>query len=192
MTVKIARNIFDLRIMDPETILVNRAPVLTLWASVVAERMGYDQDAALSLGKAVAGINALAKGRSLGIYKPRERVEGAPRKSEGLGEEYRIELLGRPVPAKNTKQGVRAVVKDKPIEPDGVEKYLVGKFGAELQAVKKAMESLVRAFKPEELHQIAFSLYERFRPEIPAGVSGWGAKGKLDLNLILSLAKRAR
>jgi hypothetical protein len=48
--------------MDPETILVNRAPVLTLWASVVAERMGYDQDAALSLGKAVAGIDAQAKG----------------------------------------------------------------------------------------------------------------------------------
>lgn len=178
--------------MDPEVVLINRAPVLTLWASVVAERMGYDQYAALSLGKAVAGINAQAKGRSLGIYKPRERVEGAPRKREGLGEEYWIELLGRPVPAKNTKQGVRAVVHDKPIEPDGVERYLIGKFGAELQAVKKAMESLVRAFKPEELNETAFSLYEHFRPEIPAGVSGWGAKGKLDLNIIKSLAKKDR
>lgn len=190
MTDKIARNIFDLRIMDPETILVNRAPVLTLWASVVAERLGYDQDAALSLGKAVAGINAQAKGRALGIYKPAERIEGVPQKKVGLGEELWIELLGRSVPAKNTKQGVRAVVEDKPIEPEGVERYLTDKFGSALQTVIRAMEALATAFDPKELAPIAFSLYERFRPEIPAGVSGWGVKGKLDLNLIRSLAKK--
>ena len=178
--------------MDPEVVLINRAPVLTLWASVVAERLGYDHDAALSLGKAVAGLNAQTKGRALGIYKPAEKIKGVFPKKVGLGEELWIELLGRSVPAKNTKQGVRAVVHDKPIEPDGVERYMIGKFGAELQAVKKAMESLVRAFKPEELNEIAFSLYEHFRPEIPAGVSGWGAKGKLDLNIIKSLAKKDR
>ncbi len=38
----------------PEQILINRAPVLTLWAAAVAERMGYDHDAALTLGKAMA------------------------------------------------------------------------------------------------------------------------------------------
>jgi hypothetical protein len=42
--------------MNERTILVNRAPVLTLWASVVAERLGFDRDEALSLGKAVAGL----------------------------------------------------------------------------------------------------------------------------------------
>ncbi len=30
------------------TIQVNRAPVLTLWASIVAERLGFDGDEALS------------------------------------------------------------------------------------------------------------------------------------------------
>jgi hypothetical protein len=34
----------------------------------------------------------------------------------------------------------------------------------------------------------AHSLYERFRPEIPSGKAGWGAKGELDLRLIRSLA----
>jgi hypothetical protein len=178
--------------MDPETILVNRAPVLTLWASVVAERLGYDHEAALSLGKAVAGLNAQTKGRALGIYKPAEKIEGVFPKKVGLGEELWIELLGRSVPAKNTKQGVRAVVKDKPIEPEGVERYLAEKFGEGLQAAKKAMEDLAKAFKPEGLAVKAFSLYEHFRPEIPAGVSGWGAKGKLDLNIIKSLAKKDR
>ena len=35
------------------TIQVNRAPVLTLWATVVAERLGFDHDAAQTLGRAV-------------------------------------------------------------------------------------------------------------------------------------------
>jgi hypothetical protein len=34
---------------------------LTLWASIVAERLGFDHDEALTLGKAVAGLNAQAK-----------------------------------------------------------------------------------------------------------------------------------
>jgi hypothetical protein len=32
-------------------------------------------------------------------------------------------------------------------------------------------------------------LYERFRPDIPAGKKGWGAKGDLDLRVIGRLAK---
>ena len=46
---------------------VNRAPVLTLWAAVVAARLGFDWPAALSLGKAMAGLTAQTKGRRLGI-----------------------------------------------------------------------------------------------------------------------------
>jgi hypothetical protein len=41
------------RVTD-HAILINRAPVLTLWATIVAERLGFDQKEALSLGKAVA------------------------------------------------------------------------------------------------------------------------------------------
>jgi hypothetical protein len=52
-----------------QTIQVNRAPVLTLWAAVVAERMGYARDTALTLGKAVAGLNAQSKGRRLHIFE---------------------------------------------------------------------------------------------------------------------------
>jgi len=32
---------------------IDRAPVLTLWASVVAERLGFDRDEALTLGRAL-------------------------------------------------------------------------------------------------------------------------------------------
>ena len=52
-------------------IRINRAPVLTLWAAVVAERLGFDRATALTLGQAVAGLSAYAKGVSLGIVEPR-------------------------------------------------------------------------------------------------------------------------
>ena len=42
--------------MSHRTISINRAPVLTLWAAVVAQRLGFDEDEALSLGKAVAAL----------------------------------------------------------------------------------------------------------------------------------------
>ena len=42
--------------MTTTTVSINRAPVLTLWAAVVAERLGFDEDEALSLGKALAGL----------------------------------------------------------------------------------------------------------------------------------------
>ena len=39
----------------PDSITINRAPVLTLWAAVVAERLGFDRATSLTLGQAVAG-----------------------------------------------------------------------------------------------------------------------------------------
>ena len=173
-------------------ITINRAPVLTLWASVVAEGMGFDRDAALSLGKCLAGLNAQSKGRMLGIYGARKAPEHGPPKKVGLGEEFWVELCGRPVPAKRTEGGVRAVVGDKPIEPQSVERYLQGKFGGDLSAARDAMSALASALGPEELRDRAYALYERFRPEIPAGRRGWGAKGELDLGLIHSIAAGSR
>jgi hypothetical protein len=34
-------------------VMVNRAPVLTRWAAVVAEVLGFEHDEALTLGRAV-------------------------------------------------------------------------------------------------------------------------------------------
>ena len=177
--------------MTREVFSVNRAPVLTLWAAVVAERLGYDHDAALSLGKAVAGLNAQTKGRSLGIFKPAERAEEAPPKARP-GQQFWIGLLGRAVPVTKTGQGIRAVLEARLIEPKSVERYLEGKFGEALESVRRVMEDLAHAFRPEELAGRAFSLYERFRPDIPSGVRGWGAKGELDLDRIRELSERAQ
>jgi hypothetical protein len=170
------------------TISINRAPVLTLWAAVVAQRLGFDEDEALSLGKAVAGLNAQAKGRKLGIIKPHEERAKKAREKEP-GEVFRVEVCGRPVPATNTEDGIRAVRGSKRIDPDSVRRYLEDKFGKNLAAVRSALKRLAKAYQPKELAERCFGLYEQFRPEIPEGVKGWGAKGDLDLGLIERLAK---
>jgi hypothetical protein len=177
--------------MTANKILINRAPVLTLWASVVAERLGFKHDEALSLGKAVAGLTAQSKGQRLGIFKPTPKELKKVREQE-RGEEFRVEILGRALPAVNTDQGVRAVIKSKPIGPDGVERYLESKFGDALPKTRKAMTELANALNPDELAQKGFGLYEQFRPAIPEGVQGWGAKGELDLGRISKLAQGAQ
>ena len=176
--------------MSKDTITINRAPVLTLWAAVVAERVGFRRDEALSLGKALAGLNAQAKGRALGIFKP---SPAAVKKAsaEKRGEEFWVELCGRSIPAKNTKDGVRAVAKDKTIAAESVQRYLEQKFGESLERSREAMTELVASCSSRDLAEQAFSLYEQFRPEVPRGQRGWGARGKLDLGLIRSLAGHA-
>src|SRR5262249_46078063 len=163
-------------------IAINRAPVLTLWVAVVAQRLGFAAEEALTLGKSVAGLNAQAKGRRLGIFKPHEEKAKEARE-KGRGERFWIEVLGRPGPATNTEDGIRAVRGGKPIDPDNVRRYLEGKFGENLKVVRSAMQRLSRAYRPQELAHNAYRLYERFRPDIPAGkkgrtraISTWGGR----------------
>ena len=174
--------------MIQNRILINRAPVLTLWASVVAERLGFKHDEALSLGKALAGLNAQSKGQRLGIFKPTPKELKKVREHE-RGQEFRVELLGRALPAVNTDQGVRAVIQSKPIDPDVVERYLESKFGDALAETRKAMTELAGPFEPDDLAQKGFGLYEQFRPTIREGVQGWGAKMELDLDGIRKLTR---
>jgi hypothetical protein len=173
----------------PAQIKVNRAPVLTLWAAVVAERLGFDRDEALTMGRVVAGLNAYAKGKSLGLFKPAPEEVRKERKRLEQGAQMHVDLLHRAVPVAVTPDGLRALSKGKPIAPQSVERYLEGKFGDALGAVERAMEKLAGSLDADELAGSAYSLYEVFRPEVPAGVRGWGAAGVLDLERIRTAAR---
>ena len=176
--------------MSEDTIAVNRAPVLTLWGAVVAERLGHERDTALTLGRCLSGLNAQSKGRMIGVFGPPKGAGGETPSKTGLGEEFWIPLCERSLPAKNTPNGVRAVVEDEPIDPAKVEQYLQKAFGAALPEVRRAMEDLAASYSPEDLAALGYKLYERFRPTIASGKAGWGQKGTLDLALIRSLAAR--
>ena len=90
------------------SLAINRAPVLTLWAAVVGRHLGFDEDEGLTLGKALAGLNAQAKGRKLGIFKPHEEKARKAREKEE-GERFWFEVLVRSVPVTNTDDGIGAV-----------------------------------------------------------------------------------
>ena len=176
--------------MATHTVKINRAPVMTLWASVVAERLGYDHETALTLGKAVAGLNAQSKGRRLGIFEePKDAQADKEQKARQPKETSTVSLLHRRVPVIRTDQGVRATVKGQPIDPAGVRRYLAQKFGHELADVQAAMEAMAKAYSPDQLGAQAYALYEQFRPDIPEGKKGWGAAGSLDLDHVRSLAE---
>jgi hypothetical protein len=166
---------------------VNRAPVLTLWAAVVAERLGHPPDTALSLASAVAGTAARAKARRLGLSKDRDQTKAATAgKPQSTMPQSTIRLLGRDIPLAQDDDGI--VLADagqgKPAPAAPVAVYISKAFGNRLDEVRAVMVELAGRIEPQELNRIGFQLYERFRPDVPAEVKGWGAKGELHLGRI--------
>ncbi len=180
--------------MSESPVRINRAPVLTLWGVVVAERLGYEPDTALTMGRVLAGLNAQKKGRAIGLYHAGEGDSGhgggEPKRS-GLGEDCWLRLCDRPLPALHTPDGLRAVTGDQPVDPEAVRAYLTKSFGDALEPVRAALVELADSYSAEELESRAFGLYEAFRPEVARGQAGWGQKGELSLERIRSLVQRA-
>lgn len=169
-------------------IRVNRAPVLTLWATIVAERLGYPTDTALTLGRFVAGSSARAKARSLGIAEEtQEATERRERAAAATTQRQVVRILGRDVPVVPADDGtLRADDHGKPASARSVQSYIARAFGDRLGEARAAMEALAASLPPEELNRIGFRLYERFRPDVPSGAEGWGAKGALTIERIQS------
>jgi len=165
-------------------IKINRAPVLTLWAAVVAQRLGFDWKESLTLGRAVAGLNAYSKGVSLGLFTPAPKSLKAEKR-----EKLHVDLMHRAVPVRRTPDGWRAVSKGRVADPASVSRYLESKFGDALPNAIAAMKTLARSLPPKTLARDAYALYVKFRPSVPAGAGGWGATGVLDLRKIRALAR---
>jgi len=170
-----------------DVIKINRAPVLTQWAAMVAEGLGFDWEEALTLGRAVAGLNAYGKGVSLGLYQPTPQAERKRRRKRTKVEVLQVDLLHRSVPSVQTPEGLRALSKDKPVSPVRVERYLQGKFRDHSGDI---MERFARSWPCEEPAMRAYDLYEQFWPTAPAGVRGWGGVGNLDLDRVQSIERR--
>ena len=177
-----------LPVMDPAPppIAVNRAPVLTLWAPIVAERLGYPSDTALTLGRAVCSASARTKARRLGIAD--EAREPAERRAAAAGLKPRvltIRLLGREVPVIAAADGsLRADDNGKLPSAKSVQTYITRAFGDRLPEVRSTIEAVAASLAPEELNRVGFRLYEKFRPDVPDGAQGWGAKGELRVERI--------
>ena len=53
------------------------------------------------------------------------------------------------------------------------------------------MAGLAAAHGPADLNRRGLRLYEQFRPGVPAGESGWGALGELDLAKVRRLVPKS-
>jgi hypothetical protein len=99
------------QVLMPKVVMVNRAPVMTAWATVVAERLGFKREEALSIGKLISRrnpaphmtltrklpvasvyteMNAASKGISLGIFDEAKNKDYVA----GSAQPY-VELMGR-------------------------------------------------------------------------------------------------
>ncbi|WP_241671257.1 hypothetical protein [Dankookia rubra] len=124
----------------PAPIRVNRAPVLTLWAAVVAQRLGHPFDTALSLASAVAGTAVRAKARRLGIAEERDHTRDAKATASARAQDS-AQLLGKKIRLTHDADSVvLAEGKGKPAPAAPVQAYVTKAFGAHLPAVKKAIE----------------------------------------------------
>jgi hypothetical protein len=154
--------------------VINRAPVLTLWAVVVAEVLGFDHDEALTLRRAVAGLNAYSKGVSLALFQPMPREVKEQGRKMGKEETVTVDLLHPAVPAKHTDDGLRTLGGESPIRSESAQKYLKSKFGEVLENFSKDMLEPAKSLPPSELAGKGYSLCGKFRPRIPAGKKGGG------------------
>lgn len=162
--------------------------MLTLWAAIVAERLGFDEAEALTLGRAVAGLNAYSKGVAIGLFQPTPERLREQRRELRESDGVTVDLLQRAVPVTNTDEGVRALSKEKPLKPETVNRYLEGKFGDALGDTREAMTLLAASLPPLELADRGYDLYVKFRPDVPKGTRGWGAAGRLSLDRIREMA----
>jgi len=167
------------------SIEINRAPVLSLWAAIVAERAGLSEDESLSVGRAVAGLTAQSKGRRLGLYKqpPASETE----KLRGMRDDLdarSLEFMHRTIPIIRQGSEIRALSKAKAIEPDSVRRYLDTKFGEQLPLFRDALRALAASMPVETLLATAMDLYATFRPTVPSGAAGWGKRGTFDTGTI--------
>jgi len=169
---------------------INRAPVLTLWASIVAERLGHSKATALTLGKTIAGKVALSKAQTIGRARKRETGSSPSPGLKPAGEKTKLlAFMGRHCTMIETALGMMAISEGKPISPKEVELYLEEKFGERLEETRSAMTELANSRSPAQLGREAFGLYRKFRPSIPAGSAGWGKDGALDLENIKRLIR---
>ncbi|OAP65751.1 hypothetical protein AYL99_01723 [Fonsecaea erecta] len=174
---------------NSKPVIINRAPVLQLWAACVSQALypALPWSTHLSIGSAISTLCAISKGRAIGTMdkpsddNPTERAKKERKKraaEESADDEVnvmRFRLL---------LKGGNAVVSGKPQKAN--EALLKGKFGSgdEYERIKRAMEEAIASWKnkgqeEEALNVKAFHMYEEFRPSVQSGQGGWGRKGQL-------------
>jgi hypothetical protein len=168
-----------------DDIIINRAPVLELWAATVTSFLcpGVSWDTSLSAGGAISTLCAISKSRAIGTIEKPDPATGEKKRQQRSGDDQleELEVMGFHLKLKDG----HILVGDKPKKAN--EPALVKKFGE--AAYKQAKETFQGSLQPwsgkeEELNTQAFHHYEIFRPTVPKGQKEWGRKGILNLHTV--------
>mmetsp|Transcript_41582 Transcript_41582/g.163472 ORF Transcript_41582/g.163472 Transcript_41582/m.163472 type:complete len:335 (-) Transcript_41582:221-1225(-) len=173
-------------------VVVNRSPVMILWACSVAKQRGFDWNSCLSLAQASADWYARKKGEYHGILQ--HKTPAAVDESRNDLEE--IELVGVRIKAvrktEGKQVGYRALDDDgNEITPSKPWNYISRNFGTNLENVYGAFRDLLEAIPMDELvsGSTPYNVYEKFRPDVAHGAAGWGSRGRIKFDQLL-LAKK--
>ncbi|KAF9247293.1 hypothetical protein BU15DRAFT_84810 [Melanogaster broomeanus] len=175
--------VLDEEVLKTKRTVVNRAPLMTAWATVVAEHLGFEREEALSIGSVYTEMNAVTKGVSLGLIDESRKKEIEP--IPGEKQPY-VDLMGRRPLYQTQSSKWRALVGGSPALPSAAFSYISRAFRQTTPHVVGALRLLAASYPPPELNRIGFSLYADFRPT----VDGWGKRGEVPCERILSLRKR--
>ncbi|KAF8517789.1 hypothetical protein JB92DRAFT_2809579 [Gautieria morchelliformis] len=182
--------LLDEQALRTKSAIVNRAPVMTAWAVVVAEHMGFKREEALSIASVYTEMNATSKGVRLGIFE--EGKGKGMEATQGDGQPY-VDFMGRrrattflcckycaPLFSTQSSQW-RALLNGEPVSPSAAFKYITNALRQTTGYIIGAMRIVTKTYSPQELNRVAFSLYAEFRPQ----VDGWGKKGEVRCETIL-------
>lgn len=179
---------------EPSAVIINRAPVLQLWAACVTHLIypSLPWSTCLSAGSAISTICAVAKGRSIGTISERDESEQKQRKREEEKRKQKDLDVIHVMQFKLKLQDGLALVGSEPKGKPGNEEPLRKKFGEQYDSVKTSFEAALESWKgdEEELNKKAFGFYEEFRPTVKSGQKGWGRKGELSLEKVRSTVEK--
>jgi hypothetical protein len=85
-------DVLDEEVLKVKSTVINRAPLMTAWATIVAERLGFEREEALSIGSVYTEMNAVAGGLSLGIIDQSRKKEIEPISG---GQQPYVDLMGK-------------------------------------------------------------------------------------------------
>ncbi|CAL1700750.1 unnamed protein product [Somion occarium] len=175
--------ILNEEVLMPKSVVINRAPIMAAWAFVVAERLGFQREEALSIASVYTEMNAISKGVSLGIYD--ERKQKGVEATKGGSQPY-VDLMGRRVPLFQTSsQQWRALSSGTPVAPATAFSYIKRSLRQTTPHIVGALRLLALSYPATMLNERGFSLYAEFRPE----VDGWGKRGEIKCKSILALRR---
>ena len=170
-------------------VVVNRAPVMTAWAVVVLQQLGFGINEALSLAQCYVSLAAEARARTL--QRPEAMHSGRTPLTVSENQPH-IEFLHTKIPVICLRNGqYRGLHAGDIVPPSRAFEYLRRSMFQTLPQVMGALTLLANSYVDRDgsttaLQTAAYGLYADFRPETHGE---WGKRATLSLDTILALRR---